>query len=198
MKRTLAAFIYILLIGITTSAFAGPWQLDAAHSLIGFSVRHLGISNVSGKFSDYTGTVQADDQSGKITEVVGTVKATSINTDNEKRDNHLRSADFFDVEKFPEITTRTHSITWDGNKFTAICDLTMKGVTKSVRATGEMTGVETLKYGPTLQRRAGYTLSAKINRFDFGLNWSKTTEAIAIVGDTVTINIDAEIFRPIQ
>jgi polyisoprenoid-binding protein YceI len=184
--------LHVLAAALFMSAGAwaqSTWTVDASHSNIGFSVPHMVVSEQEGNFKDYTIKVvsKSDDFNGA--EVEFTAKAASINTENEKRDGHLRSADFFDAEKFPDITFKGNLVK-EGGKYVLKGNFTMKGVTKP--ATFDVTYGGTVKaWGKDV---AGFKLSGKVNRQDYGLTWSKTIEAGGlVVGDEVTINCKVEL-----
>jgi polyisoprenoid-binding protein YceI len=150
------------------------WNLDPSHSEVTFKVKHMMITNVSGRFTEISGTAVTEEDEFTKADVNFTAKATSINTNSEQRDNHLRSAEFFDVEKYPEVTFK-------GTKFTKVDDqtyklqgdLTMHGVTKNITLDVEYGGIQKDPYGQT---KAGFTLSGKLNRKDFGLTWNAALE----------------------
>ncbi|UCE23542.1 MAG: polyisoprenoid-binding protein [Candidatus Zixiibacteriota bacterium] len=179
---------------LTTSAGAtsATWEIDKAHSSVGFSVRHLVISDVKGTFGDYSATIEFDADKLEGGSVEFTVQVASIDTDEAKRDEHLRSADFFDVENFPAMTFRSkkvHDVSGENFKLTG--DLTMRGITKEVTFDGTFRGVVTDPWGNT---KAGFAVTAKINRQDFDVKWNKTLDAGGVVvGNEVTINIELEL-----
>jgi len=199
MRKILILTIVSLFLAF--SAWAEPaepakpveWKLDAAHSGVSFSVRHLGISNVKGKFGEFAAKIQAEKETGKITDLEATIKTASINTGIDARDKHLRSDDFFNAEKFPEMKFKAKSIKFNGNIVTVEGDLTIRDATKPITFTGEYVGVQKANFGQGEQLRAGYTLVGKLNRFDYNLKWNNLMEGVALVGDTVTISIEAEI-----
>jgi polyisoprenoid-binding protein YceI len=168
------------------------WTLDAAHSHIGFTTRHL-VSKSSGQFKKYSAVVKADPKTGKLTNLEATIDAASVDTGIEKRDAHLRSEDFFAADKYPQLKLVTKSVKWSGNKFTATADLTIRDVTKTVPFKGELLGVHAANFGQGEHLRAGYEATATINRKDFGLKFSGVNEGIALVGDEVTIDLTAEL-----
>ena len=175
---------------------AVEWQLDKSHSVIGFSARHLGISKVKGHFEEFEAvSVKADPQSGKIAYVEAVAKAGSVNTGIDKRDGHLRSADFFDADKYPDIRLKTTSITWDGDKISIVTDFTMKGVTRTVTFTGEYLGAVKADFGQGVTQRSGYSVEAVVNRKDFGLNFNMLAEGVSVVSDEVRLQLEVEIWR---
>jgi len=165
------------------------WTIDKVHSKIGFSVSHMVVSETEGVFKDYTAQVvsKSDDFNGA--EVTFTAKVASIDTDNERRDNHLRSADFFDAEKYPDITFKGVLVK-EGGKYKLKGDFTMKGVTKKVEFD--------VVYGGTINTgrgvKAGFKVTGVINRQDYGVSWSnKLAGGELVVGDEVTLNIKVEL-----
>ena len=171
------------------------WQIDPAHSAAHFSVRHLMISNVRGEFSKVSGNVVLDpsDLTKSTVEVI--VDATTIDTREPQRDEHLRSADFLDVANHPSITFRSKQITAAGaGRFKVTGDLTIRGVTRAV--TFDVDGPTPPVKDPWGNVRAGVSATAKINRKDFGLVWNALTEAGGVVvGDEVSITFEAELIQ---
>ena len=171
------------------------WQIDPAHSAAHFSVRHLMISNVRGEFSKVSGNVVLDpsDLTKSTVEVI--VDATTIDTREPQRDEHLRSADFLDVANHPSITFRSKQITAAGaGRFKVTGDLTIRGVTRTV--TFDVDGPTPPVKDPWGNVRAGVSATAKINRKDFGLVWNALTEAGGVVvGDEVSITFEAELIQ---
>ena len=173
----------------TTALPAGTWDLDVAHSHVGFTVRHLMVSKVRGTFQDFSADiVTAEDP--LASSVSATVQMGSIDTGDESRDGHLRTNDFFDVEQFPTMTFRSTRITGSGSEFEVAGDLTIKGVTRSVTFDLEVGGVQQDPWGNT---KAGFTLTGSINRKDFGMEYNAVLESGGLlVGDKVTIEVDVE------
>jgi len=172
---------------------AGEYDVDVSHSHVGFSVKHLVISNVKGQFQKLSGKITYDEAKKEIKGGSATIEASSIFTSDAKRDEHLRSPDFFDVEKFPEVKFVLKNAKIQGKKLTVTGDLTIKDKTKSVTLTGEFLGQAKDPWG---KERIGMTATGKINRKDFGLTWSKTTEAGGlVVGDEVTLTIELEAIK---
>jgi polyisoprenoid-binding protein YceI len=169
------------------------WEIDSSHSSVHFSVRHLVIAKVRGSFTRWSGTVQVPDGDFSKATVAVTIDASSIDTGVADRDAHLKSADFFDVQKFPTITFKTTKITkGEGNTLKAEGDLTIHGVTKPVVLNVEYTP-ETLANGKTIR---GLTATTKINRKDFGLNWNRTIEAGGVmVGEEAAITVEGELVK---
>ncbi len=165
------------------------WNLDTMHSHAEFAVKHLMISTVKGHFNTFTGTGETNSD-GTLKSAELTIEAGSINTNVEPRDNHLRSADFFDVEKYPQITFRSTKIEEDGSDISITGDLTMHGVTKAVTLKGEHTQPVTDPWG---NQRSALAVSAKINRKDWGLHYNQALEAGGwVVGDEVKLNVEFE------
>ena len=192
MKRILALF----LAAAPMAVLADPtsWNVDPAHSNASFTVRHLVISNVRGEFQKMSGAVKLDDKDLAKSSVEATIETASIETRIPDRDKHLKSPDFFDVEKYPTITFKSTKVESAGKgKLKVTGDLTMKGVTKPV-----VLAVD----GPTAEikdpwgnARRGFAATTTINRRDWGLNWSKVVEAGPVVGDEVKIEIEAELIK---
>uniref|UniRef100_A0A7V2AZL8 Polyisoprenoid-binding protein n=1 Tax=Rhodothermus marinus TaxID=29549 RepID=A0A7V2AZL8_RHOMR len=170
------------------------WSIDKSHSSVGFRVRHLGISYVNGVFTDYDATLQFDPADLSTLKTSATIRVASINTGIERRDNHLRSADFFDVERYPEIRFVSKAVrNLQGNRFQLVGDLTIKGVTKEVVLDVEFLGTAQGMQG---EQRAAFTARGTIDRFDFGLQWNRLTEAGGVVvGREVTLLIDLEVVQ---
>jgi polyisoprenoid-binding protein YceI len=171
------------------------WQIDPAHSAAHFSVRHLMISNVRGEFTKISGSAVLNPADLTKSTVEITIEAASVNTREPQRDEHLRSADFFDVASYPTLTFRSKRIESLGaENFKLTGDLTIRGVTKEV--TFDVEGPTPPVKDPWGNIRAGVTASAKLNRKDFGLVWNALTEAGGIVvGDDVKITIEAELIQ---
>ena len=171
------------------------WQIDPVHSVAHFSVRHLMISNVRGEFTKVSGNAVLDptDPSKSTVEVI--IDATSIDTREPQRDEHLRSADFLDVANHPTITFRAKKITPAGaDHYKVTGDLTIRGVTRDV--TFDVEGPATPVKDPYGNIRTGVSATAKINRKDFGLVWNALTEAGGVmVGDEVSLTFDAELIQ---
>lgn len=172
------------------------WQVDYAHSQIEATVRHMMISNVRGHFDKFTVEANIDEEHVENSRILVTIDTASINTKMEQRDQHLRSADFLDVEKYPTIVFKsTGGKVIDANHGHMYGDLTIKGVTKPVLLEVEHTGQAKSPWG-TLN--AGFIAHTKVNRKDWGLNWNAALETGGwLVGDEVKINIDIEFTKPL-
>jgi polyisoprenoid-binding protein YceI len=180
---------------IPSLASASTWQIDPVHTNIQFSVRHLMISNVKGVFHKFTGAFEIDDKDITKSSASSVIDTTSIDTGIEKRDDDLRSVNFFEVAKYPTMTFVSKKFTRVGpNKFKMTGDLTMHGITREVVL--DMEGLETVVKDPWGNMRRGVTLATKINRKDFGLTYNKVLETGGVlVGDEVAINIELEMVR---
>lgn len=186
MKKLNAILAMVLVAG---TAFAQTWSIDKAHSRVGFAVPHYAITEVEGNFKEFDASIvsKADDFNGA--EVTFTAKTASIDTDNEKRDGHLKSGDFFDAEKFPDLTFKGKLVK-DGGKYKLKGDVTMKGVTKP--AEFDVTYGGTMDTGRGL--KAGFKLTGELNRQDFGVSYGgKTPGGELVIGDKVTVTAKIEL-----
>lgn len=170
------------------------WKVDPVHSTLGFSVTHLVISETEGQFKVYEGTIESKKDDFTDARIVFTVDAKSIDTGNEKRDEHLRSEDFFHVEKFPHLTFKSVSFKKvNGNKYILEGDLTIRDVTKRVKFDVVYNGQTKSPWGQTV---AGFRATSVINRIDFGLKWNKALETGGwLVGEDVQINLKLEFIK---
>lgn len=169
------------------------WNIDTAHSDVTFSVKHMMVSKVTGHFNVFKGSLEIDEDHPENSWVEAEADASSINTRDERRDGHLRSPDFFDVEQYPVITFKSKKVEKSGdNEYKVLGDLTMHGVTREVVFDTDYAGqIEKDAYG---RRRAGLTATTTINRKDFGLNWNKALETGGVVVDEkvkIEINLAA-------
>jgi len=194
MKR-LSLSLSILLAVAPTAALATTWEIDSAHSSAEFSVRHLMVSNVKGHFGKVNGTVNVDDKDITKSTVEATIDAKTIDTREPKRDEHLRSPDFFDTAKFPTITFKSTSVKKAGkDKLKVAGDLTMHGVTKSVVL--DVTGPAKEAKDPWGNVKSGVSATTKISRKDYGLLWNKALETGGVtVGDEVAISLELELMK---
>jgi polyisoprenoid-binding protein YceI len=172
------------------SAFAADeYKIDPVHSSVGFAVKHMVVNTVHGRFTDLNGTILYDDKDPAKSAVNVTIKTASINTDNSGRDNDLRSANFLDAEKFPEITFKSSSVEKKGNGFVAHGTLTIRGVSKDVDLPFALNGPIDTGRGKLLGAEAGLT----INRQDYGVAWSRSLAGgELIVANDVRIEINVE------
>lgn len=174
---------------------AGVYNIDPAHSIIGFSIRHLEIAWVEGRFKDFKGTINFDNTDVTKSSVEFTAKVESIDTGVEARDKHLRTADFFEVAKHPEMSFKSTRVERKGkDKYVLHGDFTLKGVTKPVQLPFDITGAIKDPWGNT---RFGVEAETKINRRDYGINWGTALENGGIdVGNEVTIELKLEAVKP--
>ncbi len=190
MKRTLFALATAALVVPAVPAAAQTWEIDTAHSQSSFAVRHMMVSTVRGDFGKTTGTVEFDGKNLSSLKVNATIDVNSVNTREPKRDDHLRSADFFEVAKFPTITFVSKRAEPAGEgKFKLVGDLTMKGVTKEV--TLDVTGPTAPVKGGRGETRVGATATTTLNRKDFGVTWNRVLDTGGVaVSDEVQVTID--------
>lgn len=167
------------------------WQLDNAHSSADFTVRHMMVTNVRGSFGSVTGTIEFDPENPANASVDATISCATINTNNDDRDNHLRSGDFFDVENYPNITFKSTSVEpTSDNTANVTGDLTIRDVTKPVTLEVEFLGSGDSPFGDV---RAGFEARGSINREEFGLTWNQALESGGVlVGKDVKINLDVQ------
>lgn len=191
MNGKLISIGLIFALFIVSSAFAADeYEIDAVHSSIGFSVRHLLISNVTGNFNDFSGKIMFDEKDMTNSSVDLTIKAASINTNNVDRDNHLRASDFFDAEKFPEITFKSGKVEKAEDNYVLVGTLTMHGVSKEISIPFEFIGKAK---GPMGKQRLGFEGNTKLNRKDFGITWNKTLDEGGLaVGNEIKIQLNIE------
>lgn len=185
----------LILSGLTTVSLAlapayaaDHYKIDPAHTSIGFSVRHMGVSNVKGHFDDFTGSLVLDN--GAIQEANGTIQVKSVNTGMERRDNHLRTSDFFDAAKYPTISFKTKRVEKSGDQTVLISDFTMRGVTKELKLPVTVSGPVKDPMGNT---RLGIEAKTTVNRKDYGMQFNAVMETGGlVVGEEITIEINAE------
>lgn len=188
LKRSLLAVLFFAVTVAAQVTTSKPYPIDNNHSTVGFSVPILGgLSQVKGKFTDFAITLNHDEKDVTKSSVSVVIKATSVNTGIEGRDRHLRTADFFDVEKFPEITFKSEHIEKKGKQFIAHGPLTMHGVTKEIALPFTITG--TFKNPTNNKYSIGYSAHTVLNRRDFGINYSRQ-DLPTFVGDNITIDIE--------
>ncbi len=169
---------------------AGTWTLDPAHSEVSFSVRHLAISKVRGTFEKFVVTVVTG-ENPEDTTLTASIDVASVNTNQEQRDGHLRTSDFFAVDEFPTIDFVSTGVRHDGEDFYLDGNLTLRGVTKPVSIKGEFGGIITDSYGNV---KAGASGTLKINRKDYGVNWNAAVEGGGVMlGDEVTITLEGQV-----
>lgn len=184
MKK-ISAMVVIALLG-SASLFAGQYDIDTSHSNVGFKVKHMMISDVTGKFDKFNGTFEYDEKTKTLKSLSGNIQVASINTANEKRDGHLKSSELFDAQKYPEIMFTLDKIKGDA----AYGKLTMHGVTKNIVLDLENNGIIKDPWG---NQRVGLGLSGKLNRKDYGITWNTVLEAGGVaVGEVVKLDIQLE------
>ena len=219
MKRVLNAVLIITLLAIIAQPFVkdgvsafvtsaqektskvnyvpitgGEYKIDPAHSIIGFAIRHLEIAWVEGRFKEFSGMIHYDDKDVTKSSVEFTAKVESIDTGVERRNAHLRTADFFEVEKYPEMTFKSTRIERKGKGYVLHGDLTLKGVTKQVMLPFTITGAIKDGQGNT---KFGVEAQTTINRRDYGITWGKPLEGGGLdVGNEVTIKLQLEAVKP--
>ena len=189
MKKILTVACLVLI--AASSSFAADYKIDPDHSKVGFKVRHLGISWVPGIFSKVDGTFSFVDKNLSASKAKAAIEVGSVDTQNKKRDEHLKGEEFFAADKFPTISFVSKEIKdVAGSKFTVVGDLSMHGVTKTVELAAEYTGAAKDPWG---NERVAFAAETKLNRKDFGLQWSKVLETGAlVVGEEVAIAIEVE------
>lgn len=169
------------------------WNVDLDHSTIEFRVAHMVVSKTTGRFMDYAGFIDMDAEAGTVKAIEATIKTGSVNTNHEKRDAHLRNADFFDVERYPTMTFKMKSYQKTAEGYTALGDLTLHGVTKEIALAGRYNGATKDPWGNI---RAGFSAEGKLNRKDFGMVWNKTLDSGGlVVGDEVQIRLEVECIK---
>lgn len=196
MSRLLLTLAATFAIGVPAMSNAAEWQIDPSHSAAHFKVRHMMVSSVRGEFSKMSGKVSYDAKAPEKIVIEAVVDATTVNTREQKRDDHMRSADFFDVANHPTLTFKSKSAKAAGKgKLNVTGDLTIRGVTKEVVFAVE--GLDVEATDPWGNLRTGAHATTKVNRKDFGLGWNQVLEAGGVlVGDEVEISIDVELMRP--
>jgi polyisoprenoid-binding protein YceI len=186
----------LALVSFATAASAAPlaFDFDRAHSQVGFSIRHF-FSKVPGQFKEFNGTILMDPSAPEASSVEVTIQAASISTDNERRDNHLRSKDFFAADSFPTLTFKSTKVAPAGkDKYKVTGDLTMRGVTKSVVLDVEFLGMGPVAIGgQAIGTKAGFEATTSVNRHDYGINWNKTLDTGGVMlGEDVAISLHIE------
>ena len=193
MYRKFAVIAAFLAAGsLISQAQTSTWKIDPPHSGAEFSIRHMGLSNVHGKFGNVNGTIMMDEKDFTKSSVNATVDVTTVDTGVTKRDDHLKSADFFEVAKYPTMTFLSKKITASGDDYHVIGDLTLHGVTKTVDLTMDKPGKEqTGMDGKSIHR--GFSATTTIHRQDFGLVWNGTLKSgDNVLGDDVKVSLDVE------
>jgi polyisoprenoid-binding protein YceI len=200
MKQCLKRFTWILavfcwIVGLPAWAQAemARYDVDLDHSIVGFEVAHMVISKTTGRFTDYQGFIIMDPEKKEVKAIEAVIKTDSITTNHKKRDEHLRSPDFFNVKKYPTLTYKMKSFTKTGDQYTAVGDLTLLGVTKEITLVGAFNGEAK---DPMGNIRAGFTAEGSVNRKDFGMVWTKVLDnGGLLVGDNVKIRLEIETIK---
>ncbi|MCX6929044.1 MAG: YceI family protein [Verrucomicrobia bacterium] len=186
--KTIIGLTTAVLLAFSYANAADNYKIDPAHTSVGFSVRHMGVSNVKGHFDDFSGLLVLDN--GSIQEASGTIQVKSVNTGMEKRDNHLRTTDFFDAAKYPLITFKSKRVEKSGEQTVLIADFTMRGVTKELRLPVTLSGPVKDPMGNT---RIGLEAKTTVNRKDYGIQFNALMETGGlVVGEEVALEINAE------
>jgi polyisoprenoid-binding protein YceI len=192
LRKFLVLLLTVVAMGASALA-ADEYKIDPVHSTVGFNVKHMMVSTVHGRFNDFSGQILYDDKDPSKSSVKVTIKAASVNTDNTGRDNDLRSANFLDVEKFPEITFQSKSVEKKGDSFVAHGTLTIHGVAKDVDLPFSLSGPLTTPRGKVLGADAGLI----INRMDYGVSWSRSLDGGGVVvSNDVKIELNVEARTP--
>jgi polyisoprenoid-binding protein YceI len=197
-SSVLSILVLALVLARGTPAAAGDagapaYTIDPVHSTIGFAVKHLGVSTTRGKFTEYEGVVRYDPDNPAAFETDVTIQAASINTDNEGRDNHLRSGDFLAADEFPVITFKSNRLEKRGEGHVIVGDLTIRGVTRQITFPVALAGPVDATGGKTVAALEAVTA---INRQDYGVSWSKTLDTGGlVVSDTVELVVELELHR---
>ena len=193
--KNLKLFFAVCLTGIINTSIAqSTWSFDKAHSKVTFSVTHLMISEVSGQFNEFEGEVVSKSDDFADSQIEFTINVGSINTDDEKRDGHLKSEDFFDAEKYPMITFKSKSLKQvKGKNYKLTGDMTIRDVSKEVTLDVIYFGTMKDPYGNT---KAGFKITGEINRMDYGVKWNSPLEGGGVVvGETVNLVCNVELMK---
>ncbi|MSS73062.1 MAG: polyisoprenoid-binding protein [Candidatus Latescibacteria bacterium] len=189
MKKSLFLAVILTLTTAVQAARAETYEIDVAHSSATFSIRHI-FSQVKGRFTQMSGSITYDPKEPEKASVVAKIASASINTDNEKRDAHLKNADFFDVEKYPDITFQSKGAKKEGDRLKVTGTLNMHGVEKEVTLDVEVLGVGP---GPRGRAVAGFEATTTINRKDFGINWNRALDQGGVMlGEDVKVTLSIE------
>ncbi|MXX11176.1 MAG: polyisoprenoid-binding protein [Nitrospira sp. SB0677_bin_15] len=198
VRRNIIPFFLALTLSVCTAtpcalAEMATWHPDKDHTTIGFAVKHMVVSRTQGKFLDYSGVVEMDAEAQEFKTIQATIQTQSIFTDHQKRDEHLRSPDFFDAATFPTMTYQMTSYKKTGETYTAVGNLTIKGVTKEITLVGTFNGVV---QGPWGNTRAGFTAEGTLNRQDFGIQFNKLLDNGGfVVGNEVQLKLEVEVIK---
>ena len=192
MRRILTMTLLAALL-LPVAATAADYVIDASHSSVGFKVRHMMVSKVTGSFTGFEGTISFDEADPASASASATIQMASVDTSDEKRDGHLRNPDFFDVEQFPTMTFVSTGMKADGDDWILTGDLTLHGVTKAVELELEYNGSIDDPWG---NNRAGFSAEGEIDRREFGITWNNTLDKGGLaVGNDVEISLEIEAIR---
>ncbi len=190
MNRLLLGFVALVMVAAPVLGAAETYTIDPVHSSVDFTVRYMMLSNVRGSFNTFEGTIVYDPEDITKSSVNVTIKVASIDTANEKRDEHLRNPDFFDAATYPDITFKSAQVVRKGDGYVATGKLTMRGVAKTVNIPFEILGKMKDMQGKT---RLGVQGRVKLNRMDYGVSWSRALDAGGVVvGEEVTVDLDIQ------
>jgi polyisoprenoid-binding protein YceI len=195
MKTPLKHLFSVAIVSLATPLIAQStaWQIDPAHSTVLFTVRHLGVSNVHGSFTNITGTANIDDKDITKSSIEATIDTTTVNTDNPDRDKDLKGPNFFEVAKYQTATFKSKQVTNSGGKLQVIGTLTLHGVSKDVTLDLEQPSKVVTAMG---KQHRGFTGSTTLNRRDFGLVWGgNLPSGDAMIGDTVKVTLEVELVK---
>ena len=195
MTKSMTVVLALATLSLTASAplEVERYEFDKSHTNIGFVVKHLAVTNVRGRFNEFDGEILLDQKDIRKSSVRVRIDAKSIDTENERRDNHLRSGDFLEAEKFPNLTFVSKRIEKKGKQLIAHGDLTIRDVTRAVSIPFTVSGPVNVGSG---QKKLGVEGSLTINRFDYGLKYNKFTEAVQVVAPEVRIELQVEAQTP--
>jgi polyisoprenoid-binding protein YceI len=169
------------------------WTIDPTHSEVGFKVKHMMFTNVSGRFGTFNGSAETEGDNFENAKIDFEADVTSIDTNSADRDNHLKSGDFFDAEQFPKLTFQATEMKKDGDDYKLSGDLTIHGVTKPVTLNVEYGGIAKDPWG---NEKAGFSINGKLNRKDYGLTWNAALETGGVlVSDEVKLNIELQMVK---
>lgn len=189
LRNTAGACALAVLASTTAAHAQDSYTIDPVHTSIAFKVKHMMVSDVRGEFERFTGTIVLDPKNIEASSVDVTIETPSISTNNEKRDGHLKSPDFFDAEKYPTITFKSKKVMKKGEQYVAIGDLTMRGVTKEIELPFTLNGPVSAGTASII----GISAAAEINRQDYGVSWNKSLDAGGVVvSDKVRIELEVE------
>ncbi len=194
MQMVLMSVVVSALVCLSgVSAEMTNWKLDHDHTTLGFQVKHMVVSKTNGKFLEYSGVVEMDPEAKEFKTFEAVIQTKSVFTDHKKRDEHLRSPDFFDANTFPTMTYKMKSYKKTGDSYTALGDLTLRGITKEITLVGTFNGVAKDPWGNT---RAGFTAEGTLNRKDFEMKFSKMLDNGGLmVGDEVNLMLEIEVIQ---